>query len=176
MNRIFNREDKSDLKQLSTKQVLKKLSKFPLSMSDLHNAAEVPVMTEDNFINLTNKQLKACLKRGVIVLLQIPGQNVGHFVCMWKQPKENFIRYFDSFGAPIASQPLRQKLGGNAIMSNPVIYQQFGSNTCGPHCALRLAFKDLDDKQYKEEIQRMITQYGITPDILAQSHYVLESD
>ena len=165
---------KKEIKKLSTKRVVKKLANFPISTVDLFDVTEIPVLTETDVAGLSVTKFKQVAKKGVIILVaNPPPQVVGHFVCMWQN--EGKWHYWDSFGKPITSQILRDKMAGESVYYNTQIYQDIKLNSCGPQTSLRLAFKHLDDKQYYDKIRSLVQEHGLTPDQIAMSLYVLDA-
>ena len=172
---LLKRKDfRQEIKKYSTKKAIQNLTKFPVSTKDLYDVSEIPVLTESAVRHMDPYNFKESAKNGVIILLDVLGNEVGHFVCIWKNT--HGWNYFDSYGSKIESPMLKEYFAGERVFYNSVRYQKPTLNTCGSHCCLRLAYMDLNEKEYYDKIIELITELGLTPDDLAMSMYVLDSE
>lgn len=115
----------------------------------------------------------------VILLYLTESENVGHWVCMWRDGRT--IQYFDPYGNKpeepkswlSKGQNIRYGQAGNYLTDmlrqsgRPVFYntkdyqkEHNDINTCGRHVVARLLLKDLPAKQYDE----IIEDAGVSPD------------
>jgi len=99
----------------------------------------------------------------MIVLLQFPDQDVGHFVCLWKNKG---WCYFDPVGYKMGHYNTLKPLKN--VRSNPIKFQRDyivtatgdgvdveHMNTCGRHCAVRMRYPKLTDRQYAAKLIKL---------------------
>ncbi len=92
-----------------------------------------------------------------VVLLQFPGKDVGHFVCVWRRGGK--WMYYDPTGKSMGHHRVLTPLEG--VDSSPMVHQKryvrftdgssaavHDMNTCGRHCVVRMKHRALTHAQY----------------------------
>ncbi len=96
-------------------------------------------------------------RKGGVVLLQFPNQDVGHFVCVWRRGGK--WMYYDPTGKGMGHYRVLPPLAGvdASLAAHQNRYVKFtdGSsaevhvmNTCGRHCVTRMKHQKLTHAQY----------------------------
>jgi len=145
--------------------------------------AEKILLTANDIIRLTDNKVKIVVysdlvnykniddvfedKQGIVLLYQNT-QNSGHWVLLYKLPK-NILYFFDPYGFQLDSElkwssylvqqgflkePALSYLIKNSqykLLQNKVKYQQLanGVNTCGRHIICRFNYRNMKDKEYQ---------------------------
>ena len=94
----------------------------------------------------------------VLILLNPPSKNVGHFCLLIKRP--NKVIWFDPYGNDIKylikilglPDVLLRLLQGVHVVSNTIRYEKVSRkiNTCGLHCIFRAKFRHYDSDMYRK--------------------------
>lgn len=96
-------------------------------------------------------------RKGAVVLLQFPNQDVGHFVCVWRRGGK--WMYYDPTGKGMGHYRVLPPLEGveASLIPHQKRYVKFtdGSsaethdmNTCGRHCVMRMVHRGMTHAQY----------------------------
>ena len=129
-------------------------------------------------------------RRACLLLSSKP--NYGHWVCLFVNPKDKKLYFFNSYGdlegqyagypdyyltyvdkqfrdKSFQDKPYLSNLLVNSkyeLDYNPVDYQKMGKNikTCGYHCIVRMMHGDLTDNQYKQFIDSNCRNMRCDPD------------
>lgn len=147
-----------------TSQLVREMAS-PMSTGEVQEMTDAQVVlssdlrVDGNALYLKGKRVPHSKK--LIVLLQFPDKDIGHFVCLWRRKG---WRYFDPVGYKMgyynALKPLQ------TVDSNPIKFQADyvlspsgggvrvqDMNTCGRHCVVRMRYPDLTDQQYAAVLQ-----------------------
>jgi len=137
----------------------------PMSTGEVQELTDAQVVlssdlrVDGNTLHLKGRVVPYSKK--LIVLLQFPEQDVGHFVCLWRRKGWHYcgpVGY--KMGHYNALKPLQ------TVTSNPIKFQADyvitpsgggvrvnDMNTCGRHCIVRMRYPDLTDAQYAAVLQ-----------------------
>jgi hypothetical protein len=162
---------------------LAEIKAYSLSNDDIQKILEpdTKILTYPDFCHMRHID-QAFDKLGrCIFLFLTEGPNVGHWITMFKRPRENAIEYFDSYGQKpeaqrdwLTEEKLHElgesepclwnllKKSKYKVFYNTVPYQSDRNaiNTCGRWGVARLICKDLSNKDFYTLIDRS----GCTPD------------
>jgi hypothetical protein len=162
----------------------KKLINYALSDRDINHSIRTNIIWYHDLNNIHNID-DIFINNSCVILIKNKGMN--HWVCVIKNG--NYIEFFDSYGntennlknyfdKKYLKQTNQIKNNINKLMfySNPnyelhynnIKYQSDNQNiaTCGRHCIIRIMYKNLTDKEYKNFIYKNCKKYEISPDYL----------
>lgn len=126
------------------------------------------------------RNIDELVDKPVFILFETTQKNRGHWVALFKEG--DTVYFFDSYGYDIEQQ--KKYVNKNMLIHtnyisqllkkspykvdyNATKYQGPTSACCGRHCAIRIACKNLTDKEYNHFINMKCDQYGgATPDQL----------
>ena len=139
----------------------------PMSIGEVQQDTDAQVVlssqlrVDGNALYLRGKRVPHSKK--LIVLLEFPDQDVGHFVCLWRRKGWH---YFDPVGYKMGHYNALKPL--QTVTSNPIKFQADyvltpsgggvrvnEMNTCGRHCIVRMRYPDLTDAQYAAVLRGM---------------------
>jgi hypothetical protein len=123
------------------------------------------------------KTIDDLVDKPCFILFETTQRNRGHWCCMFKEG--DTVYFFDSYGYDIEDQ--KKYVNKNMLIHtnyisqllkkcnykidyNATKYQGKTSATCGRHCAIRIACRNLNDKEYNHFMDMKCKQYGCTPD------------
>lgn len=139
----------------------------PMSTGEVQEMTDAQVVLSSNLrVDGNELYLKGRAvprSKKLIVLLQFPDQDIGHFVCLWRRKGWH---YFDPVGYKMGHYNALKPL--QSVTSNPIKFQAdyvvsssgggvrvTDMNTCGRHCVVRMRYPDLTDQQYAATLQGM---------------------
>ena len=147
-----------------TPQLVREMAS-PMSTGEVQEMTDAQVVlssdlrVDGNALYLKGKRVPYSKK--LIVLLQFPDQDIGHFVCLWRRKGWH---YFDPVGYKMGHYNALKPL--QTVDSNPIKFQADyvltpsgggvrvqDMNTCGRHCVVRMRYPDLTDQQYAAVLQ-----------------------
>lgn len=147
-----------------TPQLVREMAS-PMSTGEVQEMTDAQVVLSSDLRvdgnTLYLKGRKVPYSKKLIVLLQFPDQDIGHFVCLWRRKG---WRYFDPVGYKMGHYNALKPL--QTVDSNPIKFQADyvltpsgggvrvqDMNTCGRHCVVRMRYPDLTDQQYAAVLQ-----------------------
>ena len=121
------------------------------------------VVSDDVTIDGSQFLVKGRPRKGAVVLLQFPDQDVGHFVCVWRRGGK--WMYYDPTGKAMGHHRVLPPLDG--VDWSPYVHQKrylkeidgaqskvMDMNTCGRHCVERLRNAKLTHAAYDKWLGR----------------------
>lgn len=154
------------------------MSDNPLSGKEMISLTKSLTGYEPNMISYSDlknyESIDDVLKNDMCIILYESMPGYGHWTCIFKDPINNEIEHFDSYGytpdkelsfvpKKINNQlgqgfPLLSKLLVNSpydIRYNHFKFQGKDSSTCGKWCILRLFLRSLNEYQFKKILGNM---------------------
>jgi hypothetical protein len=151
------------------------------SLSDTEMRRYIPnLVSYDEIENMNEQDL---LRKLPLVVLYLNAKDTGHWTLVHKVPGS--IEFFDSYGykpdqefkfIPDEFQTPKYlaKLLNKIIKTVPISYNQYqfqekrhGVNTCGRHVIMRHMYGGVGIDKYKQGVDYVCKNFGITPDQLA---------
>lgn len=140
------------------------------------------LVSYDEIENMTEEDL---LRKLPLVVLYLNAKDSGHWVLVHRVGPNKLIEFFDPYGYKIDTEftyipsefqtpKYLAKLLAKIIRTEPISYNQYqfqekrhGVNTCGRHVIMRHMFSNVSLEDYKQGVQKVCNNTGITPDQLA---------
>lgn len=139
-------------------------TKVPMSEMDLRLLCPgATILPYPDLANYTGIDHLFSASPHVIILYLLENAYTGHWTCLFRG--SDGIHYFDSYGMPVdyqfselpkgrqialneSTHYLSKMLSHTPIIWNNIGYQTGSTQTCGEHCAYRLAHDTLTDPEY----------------------------